>query len=160
MTAIVTALRAGLERETLQRMVDAASTALRLTDEQRRQADEPASSQPSGGQAAAQLARPSAAPEGGTARLTSAAEADEGDGGQARRLRDGDSAGEDSTAAQARPNGGLGRISLRIKMKQGGDASSSGVPSHLLPGRPTSTVSHYLSRTVDRVFRQDKMNII
>ncbi len=123
MTAIVTALRAGLERETLQRMVDAADSALRLTDEQRRQAEGPSPAQLPSAEAAAPLTEAAAGPSRGHSRAASAAEP--GEEGEGPRSRDGESAGEDSGAAEARPNGGVGRISLRIKMK-GGDASSSG----------------------------------
>lgn len=148
MTAIVTALRAGLERETLQRMLDAADNALRLTDEQRRQADGPAPVQPAGGEAPAQLAGPSNT-EAGISRGQSGASsaADEADGGQARRTQDRESAGEDSAAPEARLNGGLGRISLRIKLKQGGDASSSGVRSYVSSGRPLIQSFITVSRT-------------
>ncbi len=129
MNAIVTALRAGLERETLLRMVDAASTALHLTEEQNRQPAASSSVQLPTAQSAPQEA--AAAPGGAMSRgLTGAASAAELDGGDteaAGRTGDGDAAAPNDATADVRPRGGTGRISLRIKMKQGGDASSSGV---------------------------------
>ncbi|CAL8466956.1 g6492 [Coccomyxa elongata] len=127
MNAIVTALRAGLERETLLRMVDAASTALHLTEEQNRQPAGSRSVQLPTAQSAPQEAgaAPGGAMLGGLTGTASAAELDGGDTEAAGRTGDGDSAAPDDAAAEVRPRGGAGRISLRIKMKQGGDASSS-----------------------------------
>lgn len=116
MTAIFTALRAGLEPATLRMMVDAASTALQLTEERGRPAEGAASpAEPSGEVAAA---GPSAE-QAGQSRADSAAQPGRsGDAGASR--------GEDSAAEQKQPNGWAGRISLRIKMKHGEDGSSSG----------------------------------
>lgn len=129
MNAIVTALRAGLERETLLRMVDAASTALHLTEEQNRQPADSPSAQLAGAQSAPQeaAAAPGGAMSRGLSGAASAADLDGGDTEAVGRAADGDSAAPDDAAAEGRPRGGAGRISLRIKMKQGGDASSSGV---------------------------------
>ena len=131
MNAIVTALRAGLERETLLRMVDAASTALHLTEEQiRRPAGSPSMQLPAAQSAPQEAA---AAPDDamwrGPSGAASAAELGGSDTEAAGRTADGDSGAPDDEerAAEERPRGGTGRISLRIKMKQGGDASSSGV---------------------------------